>query len=56
MNNAFADPGVIAVFEAYPKAVKAKLLRLRRLIFDTAARMPEVGRWKRRSNGASPAT
>ena len=39
----FARPEVAAVFDTYPKAVKAKLLRLRRLIFETAARMPEVG-------------
>ena len=32
----FSDPAVDAVFNAYPKPVKAKLLALRRLIFDTA--------------------
>ena len=39
----FARPEVAAVFDAYPKNVKAKLLRLRRLIFETAARTPSVG-------------
>src|SRR5258708_8444829 len=40
---AFADPAVDAVFDAYPKPVKAKLLALRRLIFDTAKATKGVG-------------
>ena len=32
----FSDPAVAAVFSAYPKPLKARLLALRRLIFDTA--------------------
>ena len=32
----FSDPAVGAVFSAYPKPLKARLLALRRLIFDTA--------------------
>ncbi len=32
-----SDPAVDAVFGAYPKPLKAKLLALRRLILDTAA-------------------
>jgi len=32
----FPDPAVDAVFSAYPKPLKGKLLALRRLIFDTA--------------------
>jgi hypothetical protein len=32
-----SDPAVEAVFGAYPKPLKAKLLALRRLILDTAA-------------------
>ena len=37
------DPAVDAVFSAYPKAVKARLLALRRLIFDTAKTTKGVG-------------
>jgi hypothetical protein len=41
---AFPDPAVDAVFSAYPKPIKAKLLALRRLIFDTARLTQGVGR------------
>ena len=37
------DLAVAAAFHAYPKAVKAKLLALRRLIFDTAKTTKGVG-------------
>ena len=37
------DPAVDAVFDAYPKPLKAKLLALRRLIFDTAKTTGGVG-------------
>ena len=37
------DPAVEAVFGGYPKPVKAKLLALRRLIFDTAKTTKGVG-------------
>jgi Domain of unknown function (DU1801) len=37
------DPAVDAVFAAYPKPLKAKLLALRRLIFDTAKTTEGVG-------------
>jgi len=37
------DPAVEAVFGAYPKPVKAKLLALRQLIFDTAKLAKGVG-------------
>jgi hypothetical protein len=40
---AFADPAVDAVFNAYPKPVKARLLALRRLIFQTAKATKGVG-------------
>jgi hypothetical protein len=43
MSAAFDDPAVAAVFEAYPPAVKARLLRLRDLIFETAAATDGVG-------------
>ena len=38
-----SDPAVEAVFRAYPKPLKAKLLALRRLIFDTARTTTGVG-------------
>ena len=37
------DPAVEAVFSAYPKPVKSKLLALRRLILDTAKTTKGVG-------------
>ena len=37
------DAAVDAVFSAYPKPIKAKLLALRRLIFDTARTTNGVG-------------
>jgi len=37
------NPALDAVFSAYPKPVKAKLLALRRLIFDTAKTTSGVG-------------
>jgi hypothetical protein len=40
---AFFDPAVDAVFAAYPKPIKARLLALRRLIFDTARTTKGVG-------------
>jgi hypothetical protein len=39
-----ADSAVDAVFGAYPKPLKAKLLALRRLIFETARTTDGVGR------------
>src|SRR5260370_24200192 len=39
----FSDPAVDAVFDAYPKPVKARLLALRRLIFQTAKATKGVG-------------
>lgn len=38
-----ADPAVAAVFAAYPSRTKAKLLALRQLILETAAKTPGVG-------------
>jgi hypothetical protein len=40
---ALSDPTVDAVFDAYPKPLKAKLLALRHLIFDTAKATKGVG-------------
>jgi hypothetical protein len=39
----FSDSAVSAVFSAYPKPINAKLLALRRLIFDTAKLTEGVG-------------
>jgi Domain of unknown function (DU1801) len=39
----FSDPAVDAVFSAYPKPVKTRLLALRRLILDTAKTTKGVG-------------
>jgi hypothetical protein len=39
----FSDPAVDAVFSAYPKPLKAKLLALRDLILDTAKTTKGVG-------------
>src|SRR6267378_2561735 len=39
----FSDPAVDAVFNAYPKPIRARLLALRRLIFDTAKATKGVG-------------
>ena len=38
-----SNPAVDAVFSAYPKPIKARLLALRRLIFDTAKATKGVG-------------
>ena len=38
-----SDPAVDAVFHAYPKPARAKLLALRQLIFDTAKSTKGVG-------------
>jgi Domain of unknown function (DU1801) len=40
---AFEEPRVAAVFDSYPPAVRAKLLAIRKLIFDTARRTEGVG-------------
>ena len=40
---AFADERVAAIFDAYPKATRQKLLAVRKLIFDIAARTDGVG-------------
>ncbi len=42
----FEDANVAAVFDGYPRPVRAKLMRLRQLIFDTATRTEGVGKLK----------
>lgn len=38
-----SPPAVSAVFRTYPAQTRAKLLRLRRIVLDTAAKMDGVG-------------
>jgi hypothetical protein len=40
----FDDARVAAIFDAYPHALRRKLLAIRKLIFDTAARTEGVGK------------
>ncbi|MDP1839025.1 MAG: DUF1801 domain-containing protein [Reyranella sp.] len=40
----FDDARVAAVFKAYPPALRARLVALRELVFDTASRTAGVGR------------
>jgi hypothetical protein len=40
----FSDPRVRAVFRAYPSELRARLLELRRLIFETASKTAGVGK------------
>jgi Domain of unknown function (DU1801) len=39
-----SNSGVASVFKAYPPGIRAKLMSLRELVFDTAARTEGVGR------------
>jgi hypothetical protein len=39
----FSDPAVKAIFDGYPKSLRAKLLALRRLILETARTTDGVG-------------
>lgn len=49
------DPTVRAVFDAAPPQPRAGMLALRQLIFDTAARLPEVGRVEESLRWGEPA-
>jgi hypothetical protein len=40
----FSDKDVVSVFKAYPPDLRAKLMALRELVFDTADKTPAVGR------------
>lgn len=40
----FGDARVAAIFKAYPPSLRTRLMALRELVFDTAARTPGVGR------------
>jgi len=41
--NKFQNANVKATFDAYPQILRNKLLKLRQLIFDTAAEIPNLG-------------
>ena len=51
----FAEPIVAQVFDAYPPGVRRRLLALRALIFDTAARTPGVGELEETLRWGQPA-
>ena len=40
----FSDPRVASLFKAYPSAVRSKLMALRELVLNTAAKTAGVGR------------
>jgi hypothetical protein len=44
MTRPFERPDVARVFKAYPAPMRRRLMRLRQLIFDTAAGLEGVGR------------
>jgi len=52
---AFPSPQVAACFDAAPDQARAGMLALRRLIFDCAAQMPEVGRVEEALRWGQPA-
>jgi hypothetical protein len=51
----FARPDVARVFKGYPAPLRRKLMRLRQLIFDTAARLEGVGRLEETLRWGEPA-
>ncbi|WP_066260961.1 DUF1801 domain-containing protein [Hydrogenophaga flava] len=51
----FSDPAVDARFRSYPPKVRAKMLALRELVFDTAARSPDVGELQETLKWGEPA-
>ena len=54
----FKDPNLAKIFKNYPKKMRNKLMFLRRLIFDTAAKTKtgKLANSKRLSNGENPPT
>jgi Domain of unknown function (DU1801) len=49
------DPQVARVFNRYPKKMKQKLMKLRELIFDVAAKTKDVGRLEETLKWGEPA-
>lgn len=54
-NRPFDDQAVARVFDASPPVIRKQLLRLRRIIFDTAAHTPGVGRLEETLKWGQPA-
>jgi hypothetical protein len=52
----FSDSDVASVFKAYPPGIRAKLMALRELVFDTAAGTAGVGRLTETLKRYGPAT
>ena len=44
VSNIILNPGVAAVFDGYPPALRRRLMQLRQLIFDTAEEIEGVGK------------
>lgn len=55
MPTVFTNPAVQAVFDAYPSALRTKLLNLRQLILDTAANTEGVGELEETLKWGEPA-
>ena len=55
MTRPFARPDVARVFKAYPAPMRRRLMRLRQLIFDTAAGLEGVGRLEETLRWGEPA-
>jgi len=51
----FADTAVAAAFGAYPPRLRTRLMQLRKLIFETAARTPGVGALRETLKWGQPA-
>ena len=50
-----SDPHVARVFNRYPKKMKQKLMKLRQLIFDVAAKTKDVGQLEETLKWGEPA-
>lgn len=55
MTRPFERPDVARVFETYPAPLRRRLMRLRQLIFDTAAGLEGVGRLEETLRWGEPA-
>lgn len=53
--NSMSNPGVAAVFDEYPPAMRSRLMQLRQLIFDTAAEIEGVGELEEALRWGEPA-
>jgi len=55
MTRPFERPDVARIFKAYPTAMRRRLMRLRQLIFETAAGLDGVGRLEETLRWGEPA-